>query len=92
MTVRENYEAAKIPREQWGYPEFPLMLAYLWDIFVALCATRSAGMQANAITYTEMLSYSTLHNITLTQFDISAIQQLDAIALTDPSKLKEKAK
>jgi hypothetical protein len=46
-------------------------------------------MQANSITYSEMLAYSNLHNITLSQFDISAIEQLDRIALTEPAKLKK---
>jgi hypothetical protein len=61
----------------------------LWDIFTALNTTRNIGMQANSITYSEMLAYSNLHNITLSQFDISAIEQLDRIALTDPAKLKK---
>lgn len=46
-------------------------------------------MQANAITYSEMLAYSTLHKVKLTKFDIATIQILDRIAMTEPDKIKK---
>ena len=89
LTVREHQEAAEIPKSEWGYPPVPSNLGYLWDSFLQLHATRTIGMQANAINHSEMLAYSKLYNITLSQFDINAIKILDRIALTDPAKIKK---
>lgn len=46
----------------------------------------------NAISYTDIFSYCQLKKITLTQFELSAIEKLDEIALTPPEKLILKGK
>ncbi len=70
----------------------PYSLGYLWEIFIELSSKRTAGMQMNAISYTDIFSYCQLKKITLTQFELSAIEKLDEIALTPPEKLILKGK
>jgi len=70
----------------------PRSLGYLWEIFIELNSKRTAGMQMNAINYTDIYSYCQLKNITLTQFELSAIEKLDEVALTPPEKQIKKGK
>lgn len=70
-----------MPREKWGFPDFPDLLTYLWEHFINLHNTRSMGMALNPISYTEIEAYSRLMKIQLSKFDIAAIKRLDIIAM-----------
>ncbi len=70
-----------MPISDWGYPEFPDELGYLWQHFVALNNTRQAGMSINPITYIEIDAYCRLTQTHLSLFDVTAIKRLDIVAM-----------
>jgi hypothetical protein len=70
-----------LPIEDWGYPEFPYSLEYLWLIFIDLCNSRQSGMSVNPLSYQEIEAYKRLVKESLSIADIQAIKRLDIIAL-----------
>jgi hypothetical protein len=77
-----------LPKEEWGYPEFPYALEYLWHHFSNLTNSRQTGMGMNPITYVEIDAYCRLMKVRLSAFDVSAIKRLDVIALNASSAPK----
>lgn len=70
-----------MPREDWGYPEFPMMFAYLWDWFLRLNRSRQSGMGISGISNQEIKAFCELRNIRMSVFELDAIEQLDEIAM-----------
>jgi hypothetical protein len=77
-----------MPVEEWGYPEFPQVLSYLWQHFINLNNSRQSGMGMNPISYSEIDAYCRLMKVSLSTFDVSAIKRLDVIALNASSTPK----
>lgn len=65
-------------------------MKFIWKYFLDLNRKRSTGMGVGPITYTEMLSYFTLHNISYDEMEISLIDVLDSIALEHFSEENKK--
>jgi hypothetical protein len=80
-TKREHYEAAGIPRDQWGIPEFPEGLEHLWHWFLRLNGKRQSGMAANAIPFSEYKSFFEIEGVTPEHWEVAALERLDAIAM-----------
>lgn len=78
---REHYISAAIPREEWGLPDMPETLYYLWDWFLKLNATRQYGMSANTISYQEIQAFCNLYQIEMATWEVDVINQLDRVAL-----------
>lgn len=74
--------SAAIPIEEWGLPEMPETLYYLWDWFLKLNATRQYGMSANMISFQEIHAFCNLYQIEMASWEVDLITQLDRVALT----------
>jgi hypothetical protein len=77
---REHYIAAGIPREQWGLPDPPEGLLYLWGYFLKLSNRRQSGMGVNPITYTELDGFMRLSKVSLEAWEVDLIFALDDVA------------
>lgn len=79
-TKREHYESAGIPRDQWGLPDLPEAMYYLWDWFIKLHNQRQSGMGENPISWTEIDSFCRLMRVRLDPWEVEVILQLDMTA------------
>ena len=60
---------------------FPEEMSLLWQSFIRLSQRRTVGMQANPISYDEMLNYCLMTNTRFSQLEIETIEKLDEIIL-----------
>jgi hypothetical protein len=60
---------------------FPHEMADLWQAFMRMSQRRTIGMQANRLTYSDILNYCIITNSRFTQFEIETIEKLDEIIL-----------
>lgn len=68
----------------------PAVAAALWGAFVALHATRQAGMGPSAITASELLAWQQLHGVRLTPWEAETLQAMDRSALAVMAAAKPK--
>lgn len=71
-------QSGELP-EQLDVPALPFELEYIWDWWLALNESRNVGMDINHISYTEIMTWSTLLKITLTPFEVRCIMALDSV-------------
>lgn len=69
------------PQEAINPVEFPEALHQLWLWFLELNASRSSGMGACPISYSDMQAYFSLMQCRPEPWEISAIRRLDGVAL-----------
>lgn len=70
--------------------ELPEAALYVWRWFIDLNNSRQSGMGVNPISYQEMNSYFSLHNLVPESWEIDAVKMLDGIALKHYSDQQEK--
>jgi hypothetical protein len=75
-----------VPIEDWGYPEFPDCLDYLWDWFISLNNTRQVSMGVSPISEQEIHAFCVNRSMRMAVFEVEAIRQLDRVALTEINK------
>lgn len=89
MSLRETLQAVermtgRVPAEAINPFEPPDVLYDLWHWFLDLNSARGAGMSGPLpITYLDLHAYSQLHGIRFADWEMQAIKQLDAVALSD---------
>lgn len=71
------------PLEELKSPvPFPRDLSHVWTMFLELSATRSQGFSGpNAITYSEIKSWSELTDTPVGPLEVNAIKSLDRVYL-----------
>lgn len=77
---REHYEAAKLPRSEWGLPEPPQSLLYVWGLYLKISARRQTGMGFNPITYTELDSFFRICSVKLKAWEVDLFFAIDDLA------------
>ena len=80
----------RMPEEGINPVEFPDVLYDLWNWFLDLHASRGAGMGPSPITQLDLFAYSQLHQVRFEQWQLSAIRQLDGIALNSARESQSK--
>jgi len=65
------------PKELDDLVSLPECMGYVWKYFLDLNSKRGGGFGPAPISYQEMLSYFTLHNIEFNSYEISMIDALD---------------
>ncbi len=59
----------------------PIELQYLWDWYRDLSASRTAGFNVNAITWSDLWGFFSLRQITPQQWEVDTIRDIDAAYL-----------
>ena len=80
-TKREHYIAAGVPEEEWGIPEFPIVLYDLWQWFLKLHGSRGSGLGPAPITEESIGWFFHTRRIAPQGWQLDAIRMLDRIAL-----------
>ena len=65
-------------------------MSFVWKYFLDLNRKRGGGFGPSPISYTEILSYFTLHNIVFDEMEVTLIDVLDNIALEYYNKEQKK--
>lgn len=79
-----------MPDEGINPADFPDVLYDLWHWFLDLNASRGSGMGPSPITQLDLFAYSQLHQVRFEQWQLSAIRQLDSIAMRSTNETQTK--
>lgn len=86
------WRQTRVMPEGLNTPQCPIEVAYLWAWFIGLSQKRTSnGFGPNPISDAEIIAWSSLRRITLTPFDIDAINALDDVFMTYQAKQQKKA-
>lgn len=78
MTGRRPRELTEILESVKPFPE---EMSLLWQSFIRMSQRRTVGMQANPISYDEMLNFCLMTNTRFSQLEVETIEKLDEIIL-----------
>lgn len=79
------------PKELEELVDLPESCKQVWQYFLELHSSRAGnGFGANPISYTDILSYCTLHDLQLEQWELVLLRRLDNTALEHLAKEQEK--
>ncbi len=89
-TLREHLlvvqEQTGITPEELDNPEPSPAVSYLLGYFYELSKSRQAGMALNPIAYTEIEAWKKLFSVSLSQWEIRVIKDIDLIFLSVQNK------
>lgn len=90
-TLRDQLENAKrqgveLPEEYRNLVELPEVFTDCWVWFLDLHNSRTSGMAPNPITYSDIHSYFSLHDIVPEIWEVKIIKMFDQIAMKEESK------
>lgn len=75
---------------QLDLPPIPYEIKYIWDWWLDLNKSRAVGMAACHITYTEISNWSKLLKISITEFEVRCIMDLDSAYLSVGSEQRDR--
>jgi hypothetical protein len=78
--------AHRAPEELVNPTPEPVLLDYLWQLFLKLHNSKPSGFAPSAISNTEILAFCQLRRIQLCNFELDAIAALDHLSLTEKGK------
>lgn len=89
----EEWECSRLDPEKPPPPPCPEGLLYIWGYFQMLNKRRTSnGFGLNAITNSEMEAWSRLHRITLSIFEVEALEAIEGFYLRTMQPKAKKAK
>lgn len=65
--------------DQLNVLPIPIDVDHIWDWWLELGRTRSTGMDASHITYTEVESWSRLLQLNVSKFEVRCLMALDTV-------------
>lgn len=76
-----HWKQSGVMPTQLDVPPIPYEISYIWDWWCELNKTRSVGMSAAHITYTEIANWAILLKINATAFEVRCIIALDSACM-----------
>ena len=96
QSLRKHLEVAaestgSAPARLVEHGELPLGYGHLWEWLKQLSRTRTIGLVANAISYTEIAAWAALTGNRPTPFEVAILVDMDAALIAHQAQQKTKA-